>query len=220
MAAVSSEREPTEQHGPNWQRLLPNADASPTLRCCLLSGGGSRRMGHDKALLPHPEGGTWLSRSLLLLAQLEAPITLLSRWPEHLSLASALGVNGLEAWREPPPHEGPLLALHRLMQHHSEQRLLLCPVDMPHLNLAVLETLLTAAAQQAGVACVAHDGQRCQPLLGLYPNTTPQRAELNQLVERGERRLQTWLEQQPLQTVQLEPAAIQNINHAAELDIT
>ena len=76
---MGSEREPTEQQGPNWQRLLPNAGASPTLRCCLLSGGASRRMGHDKALLPHPEGGTWLSRSLLLLAQLEAPITLLSR---------------------------------------------------------------------------------------------------------------------------------------------
>lgn len=174
-------------------------------------------MGHDKALLPHPEGGTWLSRSLLLLAQLEAPITLLSRWPEHLSLASSLGIAALDTWREPPPHEGPLLALQRLMQRHSEPQLLLCPVDMPHLTLAALETLLTTAAQQAGVACVAHDGRRRQPLLGLYPNTAPQRAQLNRLIEQGERRLQTWLEHQPLQTVPLNPATIQNINYAAEL---
>ena len=42
--------------------------APGSLRCCLLSGGDSRRMGRDKALLPHPEGGTWLERSLGLLA--------------------------------------------------------------------------------------------------------------------------------------------------------
>lgn len=177
-------------------------------------------MGRDKALLSHPEGGTWLSRTLLLLAQLDVPITLLSRWPDHLSRASALRVAGLETWTEPSPHEGPLLALHRLMQHHSEQRLLICPIDMPQLTLAALHTLLTTAAQHPGVTCVAHDGQRCQPLLGIYPNTAPLRAQLNRLIDRGERRLQTWLEQLPLQTVPLDPAAIQNINHAAELAVT
>ena len=106
------------------------------------------------------------------------------------------------------------------MQRHKEPQLLVCPVDMPHLNLTALDTLLTAAAQQPGVTCVAHDGQRCQPLLGLYPNTAPQRAQLNRLIERGERRLQTWLEQQPLQMVQLDPAVIRNVNDAAELAIT
>ncbi|MEB3183382.1 MAG: NTP transferase domain-containing protein, partial [Cyanobacteriota bacterium] len=58
----------------------PGPSLAP-LRCCLLSGGESRRMGRDKALLPHPEGGTWLERTLRLLAQLESPITVLSRHP-------------------------------------------------------------------------------------------------------------------------------------------
>ena len=47
-------------------------------------------MGQDKALLPHPEGGTWLERSLLLLAELGAPVPLLSRHPRHLEMARAL----------------------------------------------------------------------------------------------------------------------------------
>ena len=52
-----------------WVRPVSCSPAAPgSLRCCLLSGGDSRRMGRDKALLPHPEGGTWLERSLGLLA--------------------------------------------------------------------------------------------------------------------------------------------------------
>ena len=64
----------------------------PPLRACLLSGGESRRMGRDKALLPHPEGGSWLERSLRLMAQLDAPISVLSRHPGHLDLARAIAV--------------------------------------------------------------------------------------------------------------------------------
>ncbi|MCP9942605.1 molybdenum cofactor guanylyltransferase [Cyanobium sp. ATX 6E8] len=190
---------------PAWQPLLQGP-----LRTCLLSGGESRRMGRDKALLPHPEGGTWLERTLRLLAQLEAPITLLSRHPAHLELAPP----PITALAEPPPWEGPLLALHRLMQRHPDERLLLCPVDMPDLSLAALHTLLAAATGEADPTRLhlAHDGERLQPLLGLYPSSAPIRAHLAAAVERGERRLQSWLASQPYQAVPLDPLAIRNVN--------
>ncbi|MFS6826746.1 NTP transferase domain-containing protein [Cyanobium sp. ATX-6F1] len=89
--------------------LQANAGDS-ALRTCLLSGGESCRMGRDKALLPHPEGGSWLERSLRLLAQLEAPISVLSRHPSHLELARAIAPSlavPLEALEEPAPWEGP-----------------------------------------------------------------------------------------------------------------
>ncbi|MEB3350454.1 MAG: molybdenum cofactor guanylyltransferase [Cyanobacteriota bacterium] len=189
------------------------------LRACLLSGGESRRMGRDKALLPHPEGGTWLERTLRVLAQLQAPITLLSRHGEHLALAEALrdalkarGV-GLELIAEPAPWEGPLLALHRLMEHHPDKRLLLCPVDMPDLSLTALQTLLAGAATGSTTRLhLAHDGKRLQPLLGLYPSSTPIRTHLAAAVERGERRLQSWLKEQPHQAAALDPQAIRNVN--------
>jgi len=193
------------------------------LRACLLSGGESRRMGRDKALLPHPEGGTWLERSLRLLARLDAPISLLSRHPAHLELAQGLqaelkprGVS-LELIAEPPPWEGPLLALNRLMEHHPDERLLLCPVDMPDLSLAALHTLLAAAddpaaAQEPTRLHLAHDGERLQPLLGLVPSSAPIRTHLAATMERGERRLQSWLVELPCQAVPLDPRAIRNVN--------
>ncbi|MFM7238921.1 MAG: molybdenum cofactor guanylyltransferase [Cyanobium sp.] len=189
------------------------------LRACLLSGGESRRMGRDKALLPHPECGTWLERTLLLLGQLEAPITLLSRHPAHLALAPA----AITALAEPPPWEGPLLALHRLMQRHPEQHLLLCPVDMPDLTLATLHTLLAAAGDAATDGCptrlhLAHDGERLQPLLGLYPSSTPIRTHLAAAVQRGERRLQSWLAALPCGPVPLDPRAIRNVNRPGPIN--
>jgi molybdopterin-guanine dinucleotide biosynthesis protein A len=210
------------------QRLLQNEvtqGASPApLRSCLLSGGASRRMGQDKALLPHPEGGCWLERTLRLLAALRAPITLLSRWPEHLALAGQLAEQPTAAapatitvLAEPSPWEGPLLALHRLMEHHPNQRLLLCPVDMPDLTLATLHSLLaaaddTAATQEPTRLHLAHDGERLQPLLGLYPSSTPIHTHLGAAIKRGERRLQRWLATQAIQTVALDPRTIRNVN--------
>ena len=182
-------------------------------------------MGRDKALLPHREGSTWLERTLLLLGQLDAPITLLSRHPAHLALAQQLTRQApdrlpppaITALAEPPPWEGPLLALHRLMQRHPDQHLLLSPVDMPDLTLAALHTLLAAADDPAGTQepnrlHLAHDGERLQPLLGLYPSSTPIRTHLAAAVQRGERRLQGWLATQMIQAVALDPRAIRNVN--------
>jgi molybdenum cofactor guanylyltransferase len=215
------------------------AESAP-LRCCLLSGGGSRRMGRDKALLPHPEGGTWLERTLALLAELEAPVTLLSRHAAHLELAHRLGARLAEAQgcpsaapitsiREPPPWEGPLLALHRLMEQHPQSRLLLCPVDMPWLRLKTLRALVRAAdgdgaaamaakAAKAATIHLAHDGQRLQPLLGVYPSCASVRAHLAEAVGRGERGLQRWLAAQHCRPVPLDPGALRNVNQPQELE--
>ena len=242
----------------------PFLGASPPLRACLLSGGLSRRMGRDKALLPHPQGGSWLEHTLRLLLALQIPVTLFSRHERHLQIALALhgerearGVlsqrHGLSdtpgmvlplphptpaaprhrdaeaeattpaitALAEPPPWEGPLMALQRLMQRYPDERLLLCPVDMPDLSLAALGTLLSAAENAAAAQTptrlhLAHDGERLQPLLGIYPSVEPLRSALTEAVERGERRLQGWLATQAVQAVRLDPAAIRNVNHPQE----
>ncbi|MFN5119311.1 MAG: molybdenum cofactor guanylyltransferase [Cyanobacteriota bacterium] len=206
--------------------MLPQPATQPTspqspLRCCLLSGGASRRMGRDKALLPHPQGGCWLERSLRLLAHLHVPITLMSRWPAHLEraapLVGELAANGvsLELLLEPPPSEGPLLALGRLMERYPQQRLLLCPVDMPALDEANLRALEGAAAGSAGIWISRAD--RPQPLLGIYPSDPDRRHRLGQALAAGERSLQRWLAGEEVQQLPLGAAALANVNTPEEL---
>ena len=202
---------------------------SPPLRCCLVSGGLSRRMGRDKALLPHPEGGTWLERQLRLLAELGAPLTLLSGWPAHLrlaeALAPALAARGVALEPLPEPRataaaeepEGPLVALGRLMAAHPDGRLLLCPVDMPALSLPCLRALCEASQADPGAIWIAAS-ERPQPLLGLYPSDSERRHSLRRALRRGERSLQRWLAGERLRALPLPAAALVNLNTPAELE--
>lgn len=205
------------------------------LRACLLSGGSSRRMGTDKALLAHPSGGTWLEFSLRQLAALPLPITLLSHHRQHHVLAAGArdGLGGaIAVLAEPPPRQGPLLALHRLMQAYPGQRLLLCPVDMPWLEASALVSLVAAAsypdtaAASAAAGCrdspdaaaihLAHDGRRLQPLLGVYPAHARHRQALQAFTAAGGRRLHDWLAGMAVATVPLPPQALRNANRPDE----
>ncbi|MEB3324060.1 MAG: molybdenum cofactor guanylyltransferase [Cyanobacteriota bacterium] len=206
----------------------PSHPPRAPLRCCLLSGGASRRMGRDKALLSHPEGGTWLERTLALLLALDQPVTLLSRHRAHWVLAEALqaardasGRAGpaLTVMDEPPPWEGPLRALARLVERYPGERLLLCPVDMPWLDAPTLAALLAAAANDSDPERIhlAHDGLRLQPLLAMVPATEARRQRLAVALAAGERGLQRWLAGEDWRPVELPPGPLRNINQPQDL---
>jgi molybdopterin-guanine dinucleotide biosynthesis protein A len=199
-------------------------------RSCLLSGGASKRMGRDKALLPHPTGGTWLEQSLGLLLALGQPVTLISRHSAHGLRAEALmaerkarglATPPLTVFREPYPWDGPLRALARLMERHPEERLfLLCPVDMPWLDGPTMQALIASAAVDPDRERIhlAHDGQRLQPLLGLVPATAARRRRLKAALEAGERGVQRWLVGEAWVAVPLLPGPLRNVNRPEDLD--
>ena len=88
-------------------------------------------MGRDKALLPHPSGGVWLTALVDQLLPLGHPVWVLSRHAAHAELLAHWP--GCSVLLEPPPWNGPLQALARVLPSRPEEALLVLPVDMPRL---------------------------------------------------------------------------------------
>ena len=63
---------------------------------------------------------------------------------------------------------------------------------------------------------MAHDGERLQPLLGIYPGGPEQRNGLTEVLASGERRWQAWLATIPHQALVLPAAPLINANTPAE----
>jgi len=97
------------------------------------------------------------------------------------------------------------------MEHHPNQRLLLCPVDMPWLQPSTLAALVAAPAE-AGAILVAHDGERRQPLLGLYPSDRRHRDSIVAATAAGERGLQRWIATVGCEELDLPPGTLRNAN--------
>ena len=184
------------------------------LQGAVLCGGASRRMGQDKAALPHPNGGSWLSHAAALLSQVCPSVAVCSQHSSHADLIAALERVALAL--EPTPAQGPLHALQLVLPKGNDSALLVAPVDMPQLNRRTLDALIAQWRHSPSQAAVAHDGERLQPLLGIYPGGPEQRNGLAAVLASGERRWQAWLATIPHQAVVLPAAPLINANTPAE----
>ena len=184
------------------------------LQGAVLCGGASRRMGQDKAALPHPSGGSWLSHAAALLSQVCPSVAVCSQHSRHADLIT--GLERVALILEPAPAQGPLHALPLILPRGSESALLVAPVDMPQLNRCTLEALIAQWRHSPCQAAVAHDGERLQPLLGIYPGGSEQRTGLAEVLASGERRWQAWLATIPHQAVLLPAQPLINANTPAE----
>ena len=186
-----------------------------SLRVCLLSGGESRRMGRDKALLHHPKGGVWLTAMIDQLMPLGLPVVVVSRYQVHADvLAHQSGVNVLV---EPPPWNGPLQALNCVLSSGSGTAWLVLPVDMPRLTTVVFRQLIDAWRRHPNRVAVAHDGERLQPLLAIIPSGAPFETCLLEQLSRGCYRWLDWLERVPYESVVLPSECLLNINQSKDL---
>ncbi|MBY0009377.1 molybdenum cofactor guanylyltransferase [Paenibacillus typhae] len=141
----------------------------------ILTGGASRRMGTDKALL-ELGGRPVLARLAEELGQL-ADSTIIASGPRQRLEYSGLGLLQVT---DVYPGCGPMAGLHAALSHTQQEWNLVAACDLPFASAEFLRYMLTAHAEsqmntgspgQTGGAdaavAVSREG-RVQPLLGLY----------------------------------------------------
>jgi molybdopterin-guanine dinucleotide biosynthesis protein A len=127
-----------------------------------VAGGGSRRMGRDKALLPWG-AATLLDHALHRLREACGDVVILSGdRPRYLD-------RGAPAVADAVSHAGPLGALVTALDHTRTDLVLLLAVDIPFAPVALLRNLVERADGWDAAVPVA--GGREHPLCAVYRRT-------------------------------------------------
>ena len=162
---------------------LKPANAVPPLTGAILAGGGSRRLGRDKATLTL--GGVPLARRVAAaLAPVVSDCWLVTNYPRrHLSL-------GLPLITDLRPGQGPLGGLEAALFYARTPWVLVAAVDNPFVAPALLAALASRAPGARRPAVVCRSSRGLEPFPGLYAVRL-----LSRLQEflRRERRPQTFL---------------------------
>lgn len=146
----------------------------------VLAGGASRRMGRDKATMPHPEcpGLTMVEHTVSVLAGYCAPVFVIAAPGQALPALDA-GV-----LRDTVRGVGPLLAIGRGLHAAAAAglaRAFVSAVDMPYLSIDLIDAL----ADCRGVDVVLPWDGRDHYLAGVY--RTDLAARVDELVAAGQR---------------------------------
>lgn len=132
-----------------------------TLTAVLFTGGESRRMGTDKAMLVLKGEPLW-ARQLRILRALR---------PEKIMISA----RNKPSWCPPdievvldwPPSRGPLSGLAAALRKIQTTHLLALAVDLPKMTSAHLKKLWSLS--QPGIGVVPKNGRNFEPLSAIYP---------------------------------------------------
>ena len=187
---------------------------SPTaaLAAVVLAGGASRRMGRDKATMPHPDGATTMvEHTAEVLRTRCQPVFVVAAPGQPLPALQA------EVLRDDIRGVGPLLATGRGLRAVAQaglDRAFVCAVDMPYLSTDVIDELVTC--DNADIDIVLPWDGRDHYLAGVYRTRLAER--IDTLVAAGERSMRALADTVLTQRVVLPPTrALTNMNSAADL---
>jgi len=171
----------------------------------LLCGGESRRMGRDKAMMAHPEGGSLLARACRLLVEAVGPPALLS------GKGLRYGETGLPRVEDLRENCGPLAGIEAALENSSPDPALLLAVDMPFVTGDDLRSLL--AARGPGVT-LAVSGSRRHPALSIWDASTL--PAVKEALDSGRFTLMALLEKLPVREVEMPADHLANWNGPPE----
>jgi molybdopterin-guanine dinucleotide biosynthesis protein A len=177
----------------------------------VLAGGGSRRMGGDKALLRLPDGRSALEAVLAAAQQGAGRVFLSVDTMEHgLQLARPLSAPPLIV-PDTAPGQGPLAALAGAMHATNARGLLVLAVDSPLVLPGVLEILyqawLEAGQCEDGIAAPVVGGV-LQPLPACYATALAPVAD--RLLAAGARSLRAFLQCSDVRLCRVPEAALRH----------
>lgn len=125
----------------------------------VLAGGGSRRMGRDKAVLPWT-GTTLAHRAAAVLGEVCGEV--------FIAGPAALARADLEAVADLFPGCGPLAGLHAGFERAGDRAIFALACDMPFVNTELIRHLAGVAGGREEGAWVAGGEDGTQPLCGVY----------------------------------------------------
>lgn len=132
----------------------------------VLAGGHSRRMGRDKASLPH-EGRPLWARQAGILRQAGADPVAVVRAPGQPPLGLP---DDLLLWHDAVTAAGPLAGLHTALSQSRTLLVAVLAVDMPRIDAWWFQWLGTHCGSNIGAVASRPDG-RHEPLAAIYPRT-------------------------------------------------
>lgn len=129
----------------------------------VLAGGGSRRMGRNKCLLPWA-GKPIIQHIVETLASRFPQVLISSRTPEAYAFLDCPVVP------DRLPDRGPLMGICSVMESHPHAAYFVCAGDIPEFPTALLDRLEQGLGVHAGIYPVTANG-RAEPLFALYRRT-------------------------------------------------
>ena len=184
------------------------------LAAVILAGGASRRMGRDKANLSY-EGTTLLERTVSVVSPRCSPVFVIAAPGQPLPTLEA------QVLRDEVRGVGPLLATGRGLRAAAEAGLQLafvCAVDMPFLDVSLIDELAGPAVRLGADVVLPWDG-RDHYLAGIY--RTALADKVDKLVTEGERSMRALVETVDTQRIVMAPQrSLTNVNTAADLATT
>ena len=116
--------------------------------------------------------------------------------------------------------QGPLAGMASGLQHTTSEYLLCVPCDSPLLLTNLADRLLGACLQNAAKIAIPHDGNRTHPVFALIDCSL--RESLDEYLAGGDRKIDRWMSQHQMVTVDFSDAAesFSNINTEDDLNRT
>lgn len=180
----------------------------------ILAGGMARRMGGmDKGLI-----------QLAGRPMIEHVIHALSPQVDHLLINANRNQEQYARYGYPvfadavAEYAGPLAGIAAALERSPTDLILTVPCDGPWLPADLKERLHQRLIDEQADACVCHDGERRQPVFGLFHRRL--RPAIVNYLECGGRKLQTWLDGQRVAVLDFSdhPEAFTNVNTPEERD--